>query len=151
MLFTVIDDPSSHEVISFKNNRLRWECPLCWSKRRHFSCLKNYRPEYAVADFSIARLLRSYNHDACVEHNKTVFEDQNDNRSCDHCFLYCVLSQIVTGVNEFQLENQMHVELSSLGTFDIYSQRKILKKKFVSSCLRLSMLLWLWHILLSRI
>lgn len=81
-----------------------------------------------MADFSIARLLRSYNHDACVEHNKAVFEDQNDNRSCDHCFLYCVLSQIVTGVNEFQLENQMHVELSSLGMFDIYSQRKILKK-----------------------
>ena len=90
--------------------------------------MKNYRPEYAVADFSIARLLRSHNRDACIEHNKTVFEDQNDNRSCDHCFLYCVLSQIVTGVNEFQLENQMHVELSSLGMFDIYSQRKILKK-----------------------
>lgn len=81
-----------------------------------------------MADFSIARLIRSHNRDACIEHNKTVFEDQNDNRSCDHCFLYCVLSQIVTGVNEFQLENQMHVELSSLGTFDIYSQRKILNK-----------------------
>ena len=62
-----------------------------------------------------------------IEHNSTVFEDQSDSRACDHrFFILCFLpnSDELTNFN-----NKIKcVELSSTGTFDVYSQHKILHK-----------------------
>ena len=129
MLFTVIDDPSSHEVISFKIG-VEMRIPLMSVKETLYLLFEKlasgvwgdwFKYCKGLGDLQLRCMYRT------IEHNSTVFEDQSDSRACDHRFFILFFAKFWR-VDEFQHQNQIRVELSSTGTFDVYSQHKILHK-----------------------